>query len=99
MLTFQILADESLAKMRREQKADITIRKAEWLLGMLCADLGERPVQPLSRLTYSRRCGVSRPADTMKRRAGRDQWPAAYFAMGSPADIALVIRLLISAAL
>lgn len=44
VVTFRNVADEWLAKMRREQKADVTIRKAEWLLGMLCADLGEHPV-------------------------------------------------------
>ncbi|MFO1098229.1 MAG: integrase arm-type DNA-binding domain-containing protein [Xanthobacteraceae bacterium] len=46
-LTFRILGDEWLAKMRREQKADVTIRKAEWLLGMLCGALGERPISAI----------------------------------------------------
>ena len=47
VMTFRNVADEWLAKMRREQKADVTIRKAEWLLGMLSADLGERPVSAI----------------------------------------------------
>ena len=46
-LTFQNVGDEWLSKMRREQKADVTIRKAEWLLGMLCTDLGGRPVSAI----------------------------------------------------
>ena len=44
VVTFRNVADEWLAKMRREQKADVTIRKAEWFLRMLSTDLGERPV-------------------------------------------------------
>jgi integrase len=47
VITFRNVADEWLAKMRREQKAEVTIHKAEWLLGMLRADLGERPVSAI----------------------------------------------------
>ena len=98
-LTFQNVGDEWLSKMRREQKADVTIRKAEWLLGMLCTILAGARYQPLSRPTCSRRCGVSRPAGTTKRHGGRDRWLVAYFAMGSQADIALAIPPLIFAVL
>jgi integrase len=46
--TFAAIADEFLAKAEREGKADATLIKKRWLLGMAKADLGERPIAEIS---------------------------------------------------
>ena len=47
-VTFAAQAREYLDKIRREGRADMTMRKLEWLLGMAIADLGERPIADIS---------------------------------------------------
>jgi integrase len=42
--TFAAIADEFLAKVEREGKAEVTLTKKRWLLGMAKADLGGRPI-------------------------------------------------------
>ncbi|KQZ28516.1 integrase [Mesorhizobium sp. Root552] len=42
--TFAAIADEFFVKVEREGKADATLTKKRWLLGMAKADLGDRPI-------------------------------------------------------
>lgn len=46
--TFQVIADELLAKRRRENIATATASKLEWLLGLAKADLGSLPIANIS---------------------------------------------------
>ena len=46
--TFAAIADEFIAKVEREGKADATLTKKRWLLGIAKADLGERPIAEIS---------------------------------------------------
>ncbi|TAN09211.1 MAG: DUF4102 domain-containing protein [Rhizobiaceae bacterium] len=46
--TFAAIADEFLAKAEREGKADATLTKKRWLLGMAKAQLGGRPIAEIS---------------------------------------------------
>ena len=46
--TFSAIADELLAKNQREGKADTTLHKKRWLLGMACADFGARPIAEIT---------------------------------------------------
>jgi integrase len=46
--TFTAVADEFLAKVERDGKADATLTKKRWLLGMAKADLGSRPIAEIS---------------------------------------------------
>ena len=46
--TFQHIADEFLAKTAREGKADATLTKMRWLIGLAAADLGRRPIVDIS---------------------------------------------------
>jgi len=46
--TFAAIADEFLAKVEREGKADATLTKKRWLLGIAKADLGDRPIAEIS---------------------------------------------------
>jgi integrase len=47
-LTFALLAGQYLDKVRQEGRADMTMRKLEWLLEMANADLGDRPIAEIS---------------------------------------------------
>ena len=47
-LTFRLIADELLAKKRREGKAERTIRKMRWLFDLADPLLGSRPVSELT---------------------------------------------------
>lgn len=47
-LTFAAQSREYLNKVRREGRADMTLRKLEWLLDMAVADLGDRPIQDIT---------------------------------------------------
>ena len=57
--TFQHIADEFLAKTAREGKADATLTKMRWLIGLAAADLGRRP-RPPSRQSVPSRCRSTR---------------------------------------
>lgn len=46
--TFAAIADEFLAKVEREGKADATLTKKRWLLGMAKVALGDRPIAEIS---------------------------------------------------
>lgn len=46
--TFNALADELLDKARRENKADRTLSKVEWLLGLARPALGPRPISEIT---------------------------------------------------
>jgi integrase len=46
--TFAAIADEFLAKVKREGKADATLIKKQWLIGMAKAGLGERPITEIT---------------------------------------------------
>jgi integrase len=46
--TFAAVADEYLGKLRAEQKAQATLDKADWLLGMAKADFGTTPVRDIT---------------------------------------------------
>lgn len=47
-LTFSVLAGQYLDKVRKEGRADMTMRKLEWLIEMANADLGDRPIGEIS---------------------------------------------------
>lgn len=46
--TFRIIADEWLAKLEREGKAETTLSKLKWLMELVCPTLGERPIAEIS---------------------------------------------------
>ena len=46
--TFDLIADELLAKKKRDGAADATAGKLEWLLGLAKADLGASPIADIS---------------------------------------------------
>jgi integrase len=48
MNTFAGIATELLAKKKREEKAETTLRKLQWLLGLATPYLGPRPVAAIS---------------------------------------------------
>ena len=43
--TFRILADEYVAKLKREGRTDATLTKTEWLLGFAKAEFGDEPIR------------------------------------------------------
>lgn len=47
-MTFGAIADEFLAKARREGKAEATLTKKEWLIGIARTDLGGRPIRDIT---------------------------------------------------
>lgn len=46
--TFKAVADEYIAKLEQEGRANVTMAKARWLLGQLTPALGTRPVADVS---------------------------------------------------
>ena len=46
--TFNIVADEFLAKVEREGKADATMTKKRWLLDLARSDIGKRPISEIT---------------------------------------------------
>lgn len=46
--TFEAIADEYIAKMRREGRADATLRKANWFLELLKPGLGHLPIAQIT---------------------------------------------------
>lgn len=46
--TFNAVADDFLVKVVREGKADVTLAKKRWLLGLARSDLGQRPIAEIS---------------------------------------------------
>jgi len=50
VVTFRLVADELVSKMRREGRAEATITKTSWLLEFAFADLGNRPISKISAL-------------------------------------------------
>ncbi len=46
--TFGRIADEFLAKTEREGKADATVTKKRWLVGLAVADLGRKPIADIT---------------------------------------------------
>jgi integrase len=46
--TFKAVAEEYIAKCKREGRADVTVGKARWLLSLLEPALGTRPVEEIS---------------------------------------------------
>ena len=47
-ITFGAIADELLAKVEREGKADATLAKKRWLLSLARPDIGHRPITEIS---------------------------------------------------
>ncbi|UVC09610.1 integrase arm-type DNA-binding domain-containing protein [Rhizobium sp. TH2] len=47
-LTFSLIADEFLAKCRKEGKAEPTLVKKRWLLDLAAPDIGNRPIMDIS---------------------------------------------------
>ena len=58
--TFDAVADEFLAKMARESKADATLTKKRWLVGIARADLGKPSDRRNQRGRNSRAASKSR---------------------------------------
>lgn len=46
--SFRLICEELLAKMEREQLAEITVEKARWMLGFAYPTLGERPISEIT---------------------------------------------------
>ena len=46
--TFDAVADELLLKTAREGKAEATLTKKRWLLGLVCEDIGGRPITEIT---------------------------------------------------
>ena len=47
-LTLGLIADEFIPKCRKEGKADPTLTKKRWLLGLAVRDIGSRPIAEIS---------------------------------------------------
>ena len=46
--TFASFGEEYVAKMEREERAAVTIKKTQWLLSLLNRDLGKRPISEIT---------------------------------------------------
>ena len=46
--TFASIGEEYVAKMEREKRAAVTIKKTQWLLSLLNRDLGKRPISEIT---------------------------------------------------
>ena len=46
--TFSLVAEDYVAKIEREGRAAVTIKKTQWLLSLLNRDLGKRPVSEIT---------------------------------------------------
>jgi hypothetical protein len=46
--TFRKIAAELMAKLRKEGKAEITLKKKQWVLDMAYSDFGDRPITEIS---------------------------------------------------
>lgn len=46
--TFASIADEYIAKIQREGRAAVTVKKTRWLLSLLNRDLGKRPISEIT---------------------------------------------------
>lgn len=46
--TFKKIAAELMAKLRREKKAEVTLKKKQWVLDMAYGDFGDRPITAIS---------------------------------------------------
>jgi integrase len=101
-LTFGAIADELLAKLEREQKAEVTIYKRRWLLKDLAAPLADRPVAeitPLEVLAVLREVEAKGQLETARRlRASIGQvMRLAVWTARAPADPTASLRGVIAA--
>ena len=48
VVTFRLVANELLDKMRREGRAEATLTKTSWLLELAFSDIGDRPISKIS---------------------------------------------------
>lgn len=46
--SFRAIAEEFLDKLRREQRAPATLSKVEWMLGLVFADIGDKPIREIT---------------------------------------------------
>ena len=46
--TFKKIAAELMAKLRKEAKAEVTLKKKQWVLDMAYGDFGDRPITAIS---------------------------------------------------
>ncbi|RTL92685.1 DUF4102 domain-containing protein [Ancylobacter aquaticus] len=68
--TFNMVADEYLAKMTRERRADATMEKTRWLLDLARVDIGERPIadiKPIEVLAVLRKVELRGRYETARR--------------------------------
>ena len=65
--TFAAIAEELLEKKRREEKADRTLEKMEWLIRLATPALGARPIRGISPPTYRRCFNCTSGAGTTRR--------------------------------
>jgi len=71
--TFNMVADEYLAKMARERRADATMEKTRWLLDLARVDIGERPIaeiKPVEVLAVLRKVELRGRYETARRLRG-----------------------------
>jgi integrase len=71
--TFRVVAEEWLAKQRREQRAAVTLNKKRWLFDFAFPDIGNRPVAEITApelLTVLRRVEVRGRYETARRLRG-----------------------------
>jgi hypothetical protein len=48
VVTFRLVADELVSKMRREERAEATLTKTSWLLEFAFSDIGDRPISKIT---------------------------------------------------
>jgi integrase len=68
--TFSAIAEELIAKREREGLKDVTNGKARWLLSLLAADIGDRPIaeiEPYELLDTLKKVEASGRLETAKR--------------------------------
>lgn len=68
--TFKYIAEEYLEKLRREGRAEATLKKNEWMLGLAYPDLGDREIagiKPAEILTCLRRVEAKGNYETARR--------------------------------
>jgi hypothetical protein len=69
-ITFRLVADELIEKMKREGRAQATLTKTRWLLEFAFDVIGDRPLAKVNATSFSLCCAKSRNAETMRLHEG-----------------------------
>ena len=84
--TFRVVAEEWLAKVEREGRAEITMRKSRWLLDLAYPTIGGASDRSITPPELFSRCETSKRKGTMNARAACGVSVAASSATRSPRD-------------